>query len=78
MLRIRDSEGLEGKGVTTVKQTAADDNAFRNRSKGDQAAGNGDVVPDWFMEREAKRSVPIESENASGEDLDRQAEDQEA
>ncbi|SFD42150.1 DnaD and phage-associated domain-containing protein [Lentibacillus persicus] len=62
-------------GVTTVEQAAANDNAFRNRSKGKQAGGRGEVVPDWFNERKAKRT---NREDASERNSTGQARDQEA
>ncbi|ALX48515.1 DnaD domain-containing protein [Lentibacillus amyloliquefaciens] len=66
------------KGITTVEQAAADDYAFRNRTKGEQIAGRGEVVPDWFMERKAKRAVAIDREDASREYLVGQAANQDA
>lgn len=66
------------KSITTVEQVAADDNAFRNRKKGEQIAGRGEVVPDWFMERKAKRAVAIDREDASREYLVGQAANQDA
>ncbi|MGY0693864.1 DnaD domain-containing protein [Virgibacillus sp. FSP13] len=44
------------KGITTVEQAEADEAAFRNRQR--QFRGNetrGEVVPEWFVERERKQ-----------------------